>query len=716
MRRLLSSTAGRIALAVALAVLIVVSVAAAFFASSGAATASASAGTLSQPTLTATPESPGAGEVALHWTAATVPSGSPAVAYYVTRAGGTVGGDCPSSTATAITSLTCTDQGVAAGTYSYTVTAVWKSWTSTSAQASATLAYGPLAQFQLSGASTATAGVGFDVTITAQDANGNTVADYTGNHSLTFSGAAIAPNGTYPTVTDAKGTAQNFGTAEAVSFSGGVASDGATSDVMTLYKSETADVTVTDGTASSNALPVTVSATSASQLVFLSAPVSEAASASASLGPITVEEKDQFGNPTTTAETLSLSSSSKGTTIFNTSQGATTTGTVSIPAGASSVSFYYGDTHADGPTITAAATGLTSATQTETITPAAASQLVFLTAPVSGTASASASVGPITVQEQDQFGNPTTTAETVSLSSSSSPASNYIFNTTQNATSPTGPTTVSILAGSSSVSFYYGDSNAGAPTITASAGALTNATQTETITPPVAITSVSNDNGNVKISGTGTGTANGAITVTICATSTFPCASPAGTATATVGSNGLWTSGQDTNNLTAGQQYWAQAVQTNPSGTSPVFGPFVPEAKGTGNPTTTISTPLSTICYYNTVSAHCSGTSKSWSAEGGQISGTAASAAGGALLASVQVAIENPNGMWWNGSTFASAVPIYIVVASNVDALTTAWSYPITAAQLGSTTGAFTVEATATDADDMTSPLPTTPFTFTWNN
>jgi hypothetical protein len=122
---------------------------------------------------------------------------------------------------------------------------------------------------------------------------------------------------------------------------------------------------------------------------------------------------------------------------------------------------------------------LTDATQTETITPATASKYAFTTSALSGPASNKASLGFVTVQEQDTFGNPTTTAETVSLSSNSS--GTYIFNTTQNATTPTGSTTVSIASGQSSATFYYGDTKSGGPVITAHTTGLTDATQTETI-------------------------------------------------------------------------------------------------------------------------------------------------------------------------------------------------------------------------------------------
>ena len=227
----------------------------------------------------------------------------------------------------------------------------------------------------------------------------------------------------------------------------------------------------------------TVSASGVAQLIFTNSAASGAASASASVGPITVQEQDQYGNLTTTAEAVTLTSNTSGTYLFNTTSGATSpTGstTVNIPSGSSSVSFYYGDTKAGSPTITAAKTGLTSATQGETITASGPAKLIFTNSAASGAASASASVGPITVQEQDQYGNLTTTAEAVTLTSNTS--GTYLFNTTSGATSPTGSTTVNIPSGSSSVSFYYGDTKAGSPTITAAKTGLTSATQGETIT------------------------------------------------------------------------------------------------------------------------------------------------------------------------------------------------------------------------------------------
>ena len=211
----------------------------------------------------------------------------------------------------------------------------------------------------------------------------------------------------------------------------------------------------------------------------LTGPTSGSASGTAALGPFTVTEETAAGALTTVGETVTLTSTSTGTYIFNATQGASTpTGstTVTIPNGQSSATFYYGDSKVGTPTITAAANGLTSATQQETIASGPAAQLTFTNSAVSGTASTNATLGPLTVQEQDAFGNTTTSALTINLSSSSTGTSEFA------ATSGGGATTsITIAAGRSTASFFYGDTQAGTPTITGAATGLTSGTQTETI-------------------------------------------------------------------------------------------------------------------------------------------------------------------------------------------------------------------------------------------
>jgi hypothetical protein len=221
----------------------------------------------------------------------------------------------------------------------------------------------------------------------------------------------------------------------------------------------------------------------AKKLAFITSPVTGPVSSSATLGPITVQLEDAYGNPvmaTGSGVVVKLTSSSTGGIFAGTSGGSHIT-SITITSGKTSATFYYGDTVTGTPTITASSCGLTSATQTETIT-GAATKLVFITNPVTGAASNSAELGPITVQVQNASGSPVNVAVNTIINLSSNSAGTYILNTSPGATSPTGATSVTILAGSSSVTFYYGDTKAGTPTITAASPPLTSATQTETIT------------------------------------------------------------------------------------------------------------------------------------------------------------------------------------------------------------------------------------------
>jgi hypothetical protein len=123
---------------------------------------------------------------------------------------------------------------------------------------------GPLSKFALSAATTTpTEGAADNLTITAEDVNGNTVTTYTGPQSLLFGPATInSPDGTAPTVTNSSGIAVVFGTATSITFANGVAnaSSGA-NGAMTLYKAGSANITVTQGTINNGTgLAVTVSA------------------------------------------------------------------------------------------------------------------------------------------------------------------------------------------------------------------------------------------------------------------------------------------------------------------------------------------------------------------------------------------------------------------------------------------------------------------------
>ncbi len=267
----------------------------AYWTSSGSGSGNANAGTLDAPTNVV--GTPGAGTTTLSWSAVT-PPGSGSVTYYVSRGGGNAGGNCPTAAAPSAV-LTCTDSGLAAGTYSYTVTAVWRTWTTASSPpTSVTLSSGAVNHFVLSVATTTpTAGAPDNLTVTAKDAANITVTAYTGSHNLTFSGAGtIGANN--PTVADSSGTATNFGSATAISFTNGVAAvSGSSNGVMRLYKAETASITVAEGGSyTSNAVSVTVSPLAISKLSLAAASTTPSAGVADNL---TITALDAYGNTAT---------------------------------------------------------------------------------------------------------------------------------------------------------------------------------------------------------------------------------------------------------------------------------------------------------------------------------------------------------------------------------------------------------------------------------
>jgi hypothetical protein len=262
---------GRI-IAVLLAAVLGTTVAAwAYWSQPSKGSASGHVGSLNAPTISGA--TPGGGTVALTWTAVNAPAGG-TVSYYVSRDGGAASSGCPSA-AVPGTQTSCTDTSVSVATHSYTVTAVWRSWTAKSATASAQVTSGVANHFVLTPAtSSPTAGAADNLTITAKDAANNTVTSYTGPKSLTFSGANTIGS-LHPTVTNSSGVATEFGSSTTISFAAGVASvSGSNNGVMTLYKAETASVKVTEPSTpaiESNVASVTVSAGSAASFALSTA-------------------------------------------------------------------------------------------------------------------------------------------------------------------------------------------------------------------------------------------------------------------------------------------------------------------------------------------------------------------------------------------------------------------------------------------------------------
>ncbi len=157
-----------------------------------------------------------------------------------------------------------------------------------------TVSQAAINRLEITGDTSQTAGTANELTITAKDTYGNIDTTYTGDKALTFSGPSASPGGTAPTVSDKTDAAQTVGTATTITFTAGVSSAGGS---MVLYKGETVDVEVSDGTISSTGsgnydLGVTVSPVSASNLA-ITGTGTQAAGASQS---ITITATDGFGN------------------------------------------------------------------------------------------------------------------------------------------------------------------------------------------------------------------------------------------------------------------------------------------------------------------------------------------------------------------------------------------------------------------------------------
>jgi hypothetical protein len=183
-----------------------------------------------------------------------------------------------------------------------------------------------------------------------------------------------------------------------------------------------------------------------------------------STAPTTASVGDTY-TPTATASsglTVALTIDSSSSSVCSISAGTvtyTTSGTCTIDANQSGGSNY------------------NAAAQVQQAFNVSPGQLVITNGAVSGAASATPNLGPITVERRNAGGTPTAIGNlTVALASNSATKS---FGTGQFGATVT---TVTIPNGSSSVTFWYGDQTVGSPTVTASATGYGAGIQIETIT------------------------------------------------------------------------------------------------------------------------------------------------------------------------------------------------------------------------------------------
>jgi hypothetical protein len=224
---------------------------------------------------------------------------------------------------------------------------------------------------------TPVAGTGFNLTTTAQDTYGNTATGYTGSKNITFAGATASPSGALPTVVNSAGTAVNFGSATALTFTSGVATPASSKNGFTkLNKVEAAAITAGDGTISTGpSLALTVSTGAASRLGLVETTVSAGTIGSPCLFTCTITA---LGNSGTVKSKVAITDSAGNTvsnvgaakTVTITATGGTIVGSpLTVPEAGPSISanqFTYTSpaTGSFTNTITAASTGYTSATAT----------------------------------------------------------------------------------------------------------------------------------------------------------------------------------------------------------------------------------------------------------------------------------------------------------------------------------------------------------------
>ena len=233
-------------------------------------------------------------------------------------------------------------------------------------------------------------------------------------------------------VTDAAGNAVNNATVQFAAPSGGAsanftssgnynanATTGANGQASAPLSANTTLGSYSVTASSSGTNTVSFSLTNAivapSKFVFTTAALSGTVRTSPTLGPITIQAQDAAGNAVLApagGTTVSLNSSSPADKFAATSGGTAITSIV-IPAGASSVSFYYADTTAGTPTITVTS-GAATGTQNETIIAGTATKLVFGQPPTD--VATAATISPaVTVQAFDTYGNLTSASVTIAI-------------------------------------------------------------------------------------------------------------------------------------------------------------------------------------------------------------------------------------------------------------------------------------------------------------
>ncbi|GAH68762.1 unnamed protein product, partial [marine sediment metagenome] len=179
--------------------------------------------------------------------------------------------------------------------------------TDTPASDAVTVSADAASYFKVTGDAAMTAGGSNTITITAYDQYDNVAAGYSGDKTLTFSGASSSADPvTSPTCSDKVPADIDFSSDTVVAFEGG-----AGTSTMKLYKAEEAHIKAADGTivtSDTDDLDVTVSAGTKNKLLWVTQPATPVG-AGAIWTAFTIEITDSYGNRTSDADSVTVSSS-----------------------------------------------------------------------------------------------------------------------------------------------------------------------------------------------------------------------------------------------------------------------------------------------------------------------------------------------------------------------------------------------------------------------
>lgn len=279
-----------------LAVLVAVTPAWAYWRSSGKGLGASTTGTLAPPTSVLVPAT-SSPTVPVSWTA---PTGTPAATgYYLTRtSGGVTVAACASSPSTLLTGTSCNDAAVSNGSYTYQVTAVYRTWsTAGTSSGTVTVSNATKVAFTTQPSTTAaTASITPAVAVTVQTATGSTV---------TIGGIVVSL-----AISTNPGGGTLSGTTTANTSTSGVA----TFSALSIDKAGAGyQLTATSsGLTSATSVAFTVTAGSPAALIFTTAPTASFAGQPFYTQPV-VTLHDAGGNVATTGtNTVTLTLTSPG--------------------------------------------------------------------------------------------------------------------------------------------------------------------------------------------------------------------------------------------------------------------------------------------------------------------------------------------------------------------------------------------------------------------